>query len=43
MSDFELEILKMCKERKIKPSDFMREAIRDKAERDFRLKIDIPY
>lgn len=43
LSDFELEILKMCKEHKIKPSEFVREAIRDKAERDFELKMDIPY
>jgi hypothetical protein len=43
LSDFELEILRTCKERKIKPSEFVREAIRDKAERDLGLKIDIPY
>jgi hypothetical protein len=43
LSDFELEIHKICKERKIKPSNFMREAMREKAERDLDFKMDIPF
>jgi hypothetical protein len=43
LSDFELEILKTCKENKIKPADFIREAIKQKAEKDFDMKIIVPF
>lgn len=43
LSDFELEILNLCKEKKIKPSNFIREAVLEKAERDFGLKVVVPF
>ena len=43
LSDFELQIYKMCKEREIKPSDFIREAIKEKAVQDLGLKVVITF
>ena len=43
LSDFELQIFKMCKEHEIKPSDFIREAIKEKAVQDLGLKIVITF
>lgn len=43
LSDFEFGILAKCKINKIKPSNFIREAIMEKAERDLGIKIIVPF
>lgn len=43
ISDYELEILEICKEKKIKPADFIRSAILEKAEKLNFKQINIPF
>lgn len=42
-SERELSIKNLCKEKGIKFSDFIREAIREKAERELNYVIEIPF
>ena len=43
ISDFELEILEICKKNKIKPADFIRVSMLEKAEKDFKNFNECPF